>query len=193
MPLPGNRRLPRRPRTRPRNARKTGGVKPDAGQRPAETFTTADIGERDGWICGICQDTSRLVNPQPGSPRALTPSIDHIIPVASGGTHTRDNVQITHLWCNVEKNSGGPPPPEYTRAQLSQLLNGTPVPEEIHRSQYPSWQWPARPRIDYIIALEIATGQVAADPATETPPRDCQTPPPAGFVVGLIRSATLSS
>lgn len=31
------------------------------------------------------------------------PSIDHIIPVAKGGTHTWDNVQLAHRYCNSTK------------------------------------------------------------------------------------------
>jgi 5-methylcytosine-specific restriction endonuclease McrA len=129
-----------------------------------ESFTHAEIGERDDWVCGICQDTNRLVDPQPGAARALSPSIDHIVPVSGGGPHTRTNVRITHLWCNVERNSGEPRSPEYMRAKLSRLVDGTPVPEELHRSQFPSWRWPASPHIEYMIALYIAAGQVAADP-----------------------------
>jgi hypothetical protein len=73
-------------------------------------------------------------------------------------------VRITHLWCNVERNSGEPASPEYMRAQLSLLLDGTPVPEELHRSRFPSWKWPASPRHEYMIALHIASGRVAPDP-----------------------------
>jgi 5-methylcytosine-specific restriction endonuclease McrA len=144
---------------------------------PVESFTHAEIGERDDWVCGICQDPKRLVDPRPGAARALSPSLDHIVPVSGGGTHTRGNVRITHLWCNVERNSGEPSSPEYMRAKLSRLLDGTPVPEELHRSQFPSWRWPASPRIEYMIALYIAAGQVAADPATETGRRGRETSP----------------
>jgi hypothetical protein len=97
-------------------------------------------------------------------PRALNPSIDHIIAGSAGGTHTRNNVRITHLWCNTERNNYKPAPPECMRAQLSRLLDGVPVPEEIHRRQFPSWRWPARRHIENMIALYIAAGQVAADP-----------------------------
>jgi HNH endonuclease len=131
---------------------------------PVESFTVADIGERDGWICGICQDAGRLVDFAPDAPRALSPSIDHIVPVSSDGTHTKGNVRIAHLWCNVERNNGKPPPPEDMRAKLTRLLDGTPVPEEVHRSQSPSWKWPAAPRIEYVIALYIAAGRVVAEP-----------------------------
>jgi hypothetical protein len=131
---------------------------------PVESFTADEIGGRDGWFCGICQDASRLVDPRPAAPRALSPSIDHIIAVSAGGAHTRANVRITHLWCNTERNSHEPPPPECMRAQLSRLLDGTPVPEEIHRRQFPSWRWPASRHIERMIALYIAAGHVAADP-----------------------------
>jgi hypothetical protein len=133
-----------------------------AGQ--VESFTTAEIGDRDGWLCGICQDIARPVDPDPDAPRALSPSIDHIVPVSAGGRHARSNVRITHLWCNVERNSGETPDPAYMRARLSHLLDGSPIPEELHRAQFPSWQWPAIPRIEYMIALYIAAGRVTADP-----------------------------
>jgi 5-methylcytosine-specific restriction endonuclease McrA len=130
---------------------------------PAEAFKRAEIGDRDRWVCGICQDQERLVDPRTGAPRALSPSIDHVIPLSAGGAHTRANVCIAHLWCNVEKNAGPAPDPEYMRAALTRILDGTPVPEELHRGQHSSWAWPARPRIEYMIALYIAAGRVAAD------------------------------
>lgn len=131
---------------------------------PVEAFTAAEIGTRDRWVCGICQDTERLVDPRPSAPRALSPSIDHIIPLSAGGPHTRANTRITHLWCNVERNSGDSRSPEYMRADLSRLLDGTPIPEEIYRRRFPSWRWPASPRHEYMIALYIAAGRVAAEP-----------------------------
>lgn len=74
---------------------------------PVESFTKSEIGERDGWRCGICR---KRIDPsvpawKPGSweQNPLTATIDHILPLAKGGTHTRDNVQIAHLECNVAK------------------------------------------------------------------------------------------
>ena len=136
---------------------------------PLESFTKPEIGVRDGWVCGICQDPARLVDPTPGTPRALSPSIDHIVPVSRGGQHTRANVRITHLWCNIERNSSHTPSPESMRARLSQVLDGTPIPEELYRSRFPSWRWPARPRGEYMIALRIAAGLFAADPSYGDP------------------------
>ena len=129
-----------------------------------EAFTAEEIGHRDGWVCGICQDGTRLVDPSPGAPRALSPSIDHIVAVSAGGPHARANVRITHLWCNVERGNGRTPSPQYMRAQLSQALDGVPGPEELHRSRAPSWRWPASQRVEYMIALYITAGWVTGNP-----------------------------
>jgi hypothetical protein len=162
---------------------------------PVESFTVVEIGERDGWVCGVCLDPVRLVESPPElvkvdledlvfelvppgeaveldegpvPRRPLSASIDHIVSIAAGGTHTRSNVQIAHLFCNLEKNSSsrktGPMRPEYIRAKLSRLLEDTPVPEELHRSCFASWAYPARHQIEYMMALNIAGGEVAADP-----------------------------
>lgn len=78
---------------------------------PVERFTMAEIGERDGWLCGICRDTAHPVDPARRRPDPLSPSIDHIVPINGGGTHTRSNVQITHWFCNLEKNADPAPFP----------------------------------------------------------------------------------
>lgn len=67
---------------------------------PREPYTNEVIGDRDGWICGICQDRvdRRYVSPDPASP-----SVDHIVPVELGGPDTLDNVRITHLFCNMDR------------------------------------------------------------------------------------------
>lgn len=138
---------------------------------PVERFTVAEIGERDGWLCGICGDTARPVDPARGRPDPLSASIDHIVPVAAGGTHTRANVQIAHWFCNQEKNASARPRPIYMRALLARQVDGTPIPEEVHRGRYPSWAYPASRQVESMIALKIAAGDIAlslryGDPAT---------------------------
>jgi hypothetical protein len=61
-----------------------------------------NIYKRDNWICGICgaKVNKRLKYPNPNSP-----SLDHIIPLSKGGSHTNDNVQISHLRCNLSKGN----------------------------------------------------------------------------------------
>lgn len=69
----------------------------DAG---AEHFDPHEIYERDGWRCGICR---KRVNPNLEHPNPMSASLDHIVPLAGGGAHTRINTQCSHLACNREK------------------------------------------------------------------------------------------
>jgi hypothetical protein len=56
-------------------------------------------------LCGICFSSidDSLPHPHPGSP-----SIDHILPLSKGGTHTQDNLQWAHLTCNIRKGATVP-------------------------------------------------------------------------------------
>src|SRR5689334_21231610 len=101
---------------------------------PVETIRVTEIGRRDSWICGICKDSDRLVDPALAYPHPLSPSIDHIQPVALGGPDSSANVHITHLFCNLEKHAGSWHRPEYMRPLLTQRFDGTPIPEEIYRT-----------------------------------------------------------
>ena len=58
------------------------------------------IGDRDGWICYLCEQPidRSLVWPDPES--ATT---DHVVPLSKGGEHDPDNVRITHARCNSAK------------------------------------------------------------------------------------------
>lgn len=58
------------------------------------------IYERDGWRCQICH---KAVNRKAVVPHPKAPTIDHIIPLAGGGTHEPSNVQLAHFMCNAIK------------------------------------------------------------------------------------------
>lgn len=67
---------------------------------PCEDFIDQEIFERDGWRCGLCGDPI----PQDGRwPDPQSASLDHVLPLARGGHHTRANVQASHLFCNLSK------------------------------------------------------------------------------------------
>ncbi|MET9516855.1 HNH endonuclease [Streptomyces sp. NPDC002994] len=70
-----------------------------------ERFTVEEIGERDGWICGLCRDPVGRAYQHP-DPRAQ--SVDHIRTIADGGSDTRDNVRLTHWGCNHARNNSTP-------------------------------------------------------------------------------------
>lgn len=58
------------------------------------------LGDRDGWTCHICGEPA----PESYSEKHLRPTIDHILPISRGGSHTWDNVKTAHLGCNQRKN-----------------------------------------------------------------------------------------
>jgi endogenous inhibitor of DNA gyrase (YacG/DUF329 family) len=61
------------------------------------------IYERDGWICQLCMlpiDRAQVV------PAPLAVVLDHVIPLARGGTHEPGNVQCAHFLCNSIKGDG---------------------------------------------------------------------------------------
>ena len=60
--------------------------------------------------CGLCgEDLSR----DQAWPHPLSRSLDHIMPLSRGGAHSQDNLQWTHLRCNVSK--GAKTPEEFER------------------------------------------------------------------------------
>lgn len=73
---------------------------------PNERINRFEIFERDGWICGIC-DGPVDRNLKWPDPRCA--SVDHVVPITAGGSHTADNVQCSHLDCNLLANAKGFP------------------------------------------------------------------------------------
>lgn len=61
-----------------------------------------EVFERDNWTCGICDEPVDQDIKWP-DPRSV--SLDHIVPLALGGAHSRANTQCSHLTCNVRKGA----------------------------------------------------------------------------------------
>lgn len=68
-----------------------------------------DVFERDNWICGICE---KAINPSLRHPNPMCATIDHITDISKAmdqnwpveSIHTWDNVQASHLYCNLNKD-----------------------------------------------------------------------------------------
>lgn len=71
----------------------------------AELIDNAKVFDRDGWMCGICAEA---VDPELKWPDPMSVSLDHVVPLAKGGSHTYDNVQCAHLRCNIQKSDSVP-------------------------------------------------------------------------------------
>lgn len=67
-------------------------------------ITLKKLIERDGMKCQICGGICDWNDHSwSGYTGPTYPSIDHIIPMAKGGGHTWENVQVAHIICNSEK------------------------------------------------------------------------------------------
>lgn len=58
--------------------------------------------KRDKGICYLCNEQ---VNTNVDPNDDYYPSIEHVIPVSKGGTHTWNNVRLAHRICNTEKGT----------------------------------------------------------------------------------------
>ncbi len=63
----------------------------------------SQVYERDGWRCQLCH---RRVDPKLAFPHLMSATLDHIVPLAAGGTHEPRNVQLAHFICNSRKGAG---------------------------------------------------------------------------------------
>lgn len=65
--------------------------------------------ERDKSICYLCGkpidlNDYKIVNGRK-KPLKMYPTIDHVIPLIKGGSHSWDNVKLAHLHCNASKGA----------------------------------------------------------------------------------------
>lgn len=88
--------------------------------------------KRDGGICRICGEP---VDPNDFHRAGKWfvfgrnfPTIDHIIPLSKGGTHTFDNVQLAHMWCNCVAKEYG------MKVYISGKISG--LEEEEYRARF---------------------------------------------------------
>lgn len=59
--------------------------------------------ERDRWICHICG--CNTPKRKRGTMSMDAPELDHIVPIAAGGSHTYSNVACACKKCNIKKSS----------------------------------------------------------------------------------------
>lgn len=61
-----------------------------------------EIYKRDGWQCWLCLSA---IDPHADPQGDHGPSLDHVIPLASGGTHEPANVRAAHRGCNARRSN----------------------------------------------------------------------------------------
>lgn len=67
-----------------------------------EIVNAINIFNRDNWICHIC---NKKIYKKYKWPNPLSPSLDHIIPLSKGGSHSQSNIKAAHLGCNCSKGN----------------------------------------------------------------------------------------
>jgi hypothetical protein len=63
------------------------------------------LGDRDGWLCHLCG--GKVVKTAGNAKADRGATVDHLVPIADGGTHTWDNVALAHRSCNIKRGAGG--------------------------------------------------------------------------------------
>lgn len=84
-----------------RRLRSDAALCPSCRRRPSGlALSVRQLFLRDGPDCKICGHAVDL-----NAKGDLKPSIDHRLPRSLGGSDEADNLQLTHLWCNMFKNN----------------------------------------------------------------------------------------
>ena len=79
-----------------------------------DAITLDELMERDNRRCHICggKVSERRKFGKHGTPRggmSTYPTVDHIIPVSRGGSHTWENVKLAHWSCNSKRGAATNP------------------------------------------------------------------------------------
>lgn len=61
--------------------------------------------ELHGWTCYVCKNR---IDRRLRFPHFMAATVEHIIPLSRGGTHTWDNVAPAHARCNFDKSDSLP-------------------------------------------------------------------------------------
>jgi 5-methylcytosine-specific restriction endonuclease McrA len=67
------------------------------------SVTLKRVRQKYSDICQICGKPVDDTDIEHGHIKRLYPTIDHIIPLSKGGSHTWSNVQLAHMSCNAGK------------------------------------------------------------------------------------------
>lgn len=102
----------------PRCGRRAGKDKRRALERNAfiASVSRPQVYERDHWTCQLCR---KPVARDQVVPHPQAPTLDHVIPLARGGTHEPANVQLAHYLCNSIKTDRT----DLDRADIEALRN----------------------------------------------------------------------
>lgn len=70
--------------------------------RKGDLIDRQDVFDFFDWMCIVCDEP---IDKTIEYPDKMSATLEHIIPLSKGGTHTWDNVAPSHLLCNEKKGS----------------------------------------------------------------------------------------
>jgi 5-methylcytosine-specific restriction endonuclease McrA len=68
--------------------------------KQGENINRVEVYQRDNWVCRLC---GYVIDSTLRFPDEMAATLDHITPLALGGTHTYENVAAAHARCNFLK------------------------------------------------------------------------------------------
>jgi len=68
--------------------------------KQGENINRVEVYQRDNWVCRLC---GYVIDSTLRFPDDMAATLDHITPLALGGTHTYENVGAAHARCNFLK------------------------------------------------------------------------------------------
>lgn len=72
-----------------------------AEQGKVDTFEREGVIRSDQWICYLC---GRKTSMESGSRDGSYPTVDHVVPIARGGSNDRSNLRCACMRCNSKKS-----------------------------------------------------------------------------------------
>lgn len=67
-------------------------------------ITLKKVYDKFDGVCQLCGEKTDWEDVINGHIRKNYPTVDHVVPLSKGGTHTWDNVQLAHMACNSKKH-----------------------------------------------------------------------------------------
>ena len=77
-------------------------LNPPPGRHSIPAAVRRSVYERDDWTCYLC---GYPVDRTAVAPDLEAPTIDHVIPVRSGGSNEAENLRTAHYYCNCVKGA----------------------------------------------------------------------------------------
>ena len=68
-----------------------------------DSITLTALFHKENGVCAICGKPVDVTDINDGHIGRRYPTLDHVVPLSKGGTHTWDNVQLAHMSCNAGK------------------------------------------------------------------------------------------